>query len=72
MSGNELFGTIGGIPLAANGLAPAMSNAVCDFARSYDLVLWAILLLLAITAMLFLSLGDYPESPNSAVRTVQD
>ncbi|MFM5931572.1 MAG: MFS transporter [Novosphingobium sp.] len=61
-----LFGTIGGILLAANGIAPTLSNRVFDIARSYDIVLWASLPLLVLSAILFFSLGAYPESEKSA------
>lgn len=67
-----LFGTIGGILLAANGMAPALSNQVYDMARSYDIVLWSILPLLAITALLFLVLGPYPPDPDPTQKSPQD
>lgn len=63
-----LFGTIGGLLLAANGIAPPLSNAVFDATRSYNAVLWALLPLTALTALLFLSLGSYPQ-PREGERT---
>lgn len=56
-----LFGSIGGILLFANGIAPMLANRVYDLTRSYDAVLWALLPLLALTAVLFLALGRSPE-----------
>ncbi len=61
-----LFGAIGGLLLFANGIAPLLSNQVYDVTRSYDAVLWAILPILALTAVLFLALGPYPADPDGA------
>jgi MFS family permease len=60
-----LFGTIGGLLLAANGIAPPLSNAVFDAMHSYNPVLWALLPLTALTAVLFYAMGDYPQDIES-------
>ena len=54
-----LFGSINGLLLFGAGIAPLAANYVYDVTASYDLVLWALLPLFAITAVLFLTLGDY-------------
>jgi len=64
-----LFGTIGGILLAANGMAPALSNLVYDLSHSYDIVLWTMLPLLALTGVLFLAMGTYPADPDGLALT---
>lgn len=56
-----LFGTINGLLLFGNGLAPLISNHVYDVTHSYDLVLGALIPMFAITAILFLTLGRYPD-----------
>lgn len=43
------------------GLGPLLANLVYDRTQSYTLVLWAALPMFAIGALLFLSLGPYPE-----------
>lgn len=43
------------------GLGPLFANIVYDRTQSYDLVLWAALPMFAIGALLFLSLGPYPD-----------
>ncbi len=54
-----LFGSINGMLLFGAGIAPLTANYVFDVTRSYDLVLWALLPMFAVTAVLFWTLGDY-------------
>jgi predicted MFS family arabinose efflux permease len=56
-----LFGSINGMLLFGNGLAPLLANVVYDQTRSYDLVLMGLIPLFALTAILFLTLGRYPD-----------
>jgi len=56
-----LFGSITGLLLFGNGLAPLVANHVYDVTHSYDLVLAALIPLFVTTAALFLSLGPYPD-----------
>jgi predicted MFS family arabinose efflux permease len=56
-----LFGTMNGLMLFGNGIAPVLANHVYDVTRSYDIVLWAQIPACLGTAVLFLLLGPYPE-----------
>jgi MFS family permease len=56
-----LFGTINGLVIFASGLGPMLANLVFDTTRSYHLFLWLVVPSLAITALLFLKLGRYPD-----------
>jgi len=56
-----LFGTIAGFLGLATGNGPVALNAVYDATGSYIPALWAALPLCAISALLFLLLGPYPE-----------
>lgn len=56
-----LFGAVNGLLLFGAGVAPLMANHVYDVTRSYDSVLWAIIPACVLTAVLFLSLGAYPD-----------
>lgn len=56
-----LFGTINGLLLFGNGVAPIVANYVYDIVRSYDPVLWAMIPACLISSLLFLWLGPYPE-----------
>jgi len=56
-----LFGTMNGVLLFGTGLAPVIANYVYDVTHSYDPVLWGLLPLCALSVLLFLSLGPYPE-----------
>ena len=57
-----LFGSINGLMLLGNGVAPFAANYIYDVTRSYSSVLWAQLPACMIAALLFLSLGRYPEA----------
>lgn len=56
-----LFGTMNGILLFGTGIAPVVANHVYDVTHSYDPVLWGLLPLCAVSVLLFLSLGRYPD-----------
>ncbi len=56
-----LFGAINGLMLFGNGLAPILANLVFDVTRSYELVLWGMIPLCVATALLFYSMGSYPN-----------
>ena len=56
-----LFGSINGLMLLGNGIAPFAANYIYDVTRSYSSVLWAQLPACMIAAVLFLMLGPYPE-----------
>jgi predicted MFS family arabinose efflux permease len=56
-----LFGTMNGLMLFGNGLAPALANHVYDVTMSYDIVLWAQVPACLGTMLLFLLLGPYPQ-----------
>lgn len=56
-----LFGTINGLMLFGNGIAPVLANHVYDVTKSYDIVLWVQIPACLGTMLLFLLLGPYPE-----------
>lgn len=56
-----LFGVIGALASVGAGFSPMICNAVYDATGSYDPVLLGILPLFAISSLLFLSLGKYPD-----------
>jgi predicted MFS family arabinose efflux permease len=56
-----LFGTMNGLMLFGNGIAPVLANHVYDVTRSYDIVLWAQVPACLGTILLFLLLGPYPQ-----------
>jgi predicted MFS family arabinose efflux permease len=56
-----LFGTMNGLMLFGNGLAPVLANHVYDVTKSYDIVLWAQIPACLGTMLLFLLLGPYPQ-----------
>jgi predicted MFS family arabinose efflux permease len=56
-----LFGTLNGLMLFGNGIAPVMANHVYDVTRSYEIVLWFQIPACLGTALLFLWLGPYPR-----------
>jgi len=55
-----LFGTINGLMLFGNGIAPIIANYVYDVTRSYDLVMWGLIPACVASSILFLMLGAYP------------
>ena len=56
-----LFGAINGVVVFGSGLAPVIANYVYDHLKTYDPVLWATIPLCLFAAVLFLSLGEYPD-----------
>ena len=56
-----LFGTSSTCMSIASGLSPVLANLVFDVTRSYELVLWAVLPPLVISAVMFAALGRYPD-----------
>ncbi|MCB2074879.1 MAG: MFS transporter [Novosphingobium sp.] len=56
-----LYATIMAAMSLGVGLGPLMANFVYDQTQSYNLVLWAALPMFAIGALLFMSLGPYPD-----------
>ena len=69
-----LYGTINGLMLFANGLAPMLANYVYDVARSYHPYMWAVIPAFFLTAVMFLMMGSYPThaSPEDAVSGAGD
>ena len=57
-----LFGVITGLILLSNGLGPAGANLVFDLTGSYEPVIWTAIGLFSSAAVLFASLGPYPET----------
>lgn len=55
-----LFGTINGLLLFGNGVAPILANAVYDVVKTYDPVLWSMIPACLLASLLFLWLGPYP------------
>lgn len=66
-----LFGTLNGLMLFGNGIAPVVANHVYDVTRSYELVLWFQIPACVGTALLFLLLGPYPRFEEEAGPTPQ-
>ena len=56
-----LFGTMNGLMLFGNGIAPVLANHIYDLTKSYHIVLWAQIPACLATAVLFLMLGKYPD-----------
>lgn len=61
-----LFGTLNGLMLFGNGIAPVIANHVYDITFSYDIVLWFQVPACLATALLFLWLGPYPRFAEDA------
>jgi MFS family permease len=56
-----LFATVGGFIGLAGAIGPVILNAVYDATHSYQLALWGIMPVCVISALLFLTLGPYPD-----------
>jgi len=56
-----LFGSINGLMLLGNGIAPFAANYIYDVTRSYSSVLWTQLPACLLAAVLFMMLGRYPD-----------
>jgi MFS family permease len=65
-----LFGTLNGLMLFGNGIAPVLANHIYDVTKSYEIVLWFQVPACLGTALLFLWLGPYPRfgEDDAAVR----
>jgi predicted MFS family arabinose efflux permease len=61
-----LFGTINGLLLFGNGLAPVLANYGYDVMQTYDYVMMALVPLYIVSAALFLSMGRYPDEVEEA------
>ena len=57
-----LFAIVGGVVGLAGATGPVLLNAVYDATQSYQLALWGIIPVCSLSALLFLTLGPYPES----------
>jgi len=66
-----LFGTINGLMLFGNGIAPFAANYIYDVTSSYAPMLWAQLPACTLAAVLFLALGKYPEAEEPALEEVE-
>jgi MFS family permease len=56
-----LFGTINGLMLLGNGIAPFAANYIYDITKNYDAVLWIQVPACLASAVFFLMLGKYPD-----------
>jgi MFS family permease len=56
-----LYGFIGGLIVLGAGISPTAANAVYDAFQSYDAALWALVPLAAVAALLFMTIGRYPD-----------
>lgn len=56
-----LFGTSSTVMSIASGISPVAANLIFDVTSTYELVLWAALPPLVISAALFAALGRYPD-----------
>lgn len=61
-----LFGTIAGLLSLSAGVGPMLVSYVFDVTRSYELALWSYIPLCGLAAVLFLSLGRYPDYSDAA------
>lgn len=59
-----LFGTIGGLITLAGAAGPLVMNMAFDATQSYNGVLWAYIPVCLAAALLFLTLGRYPDVEN--------
>ncbi len=60
-----LFGTMSALIGLGAGVGPLLANLVYDSLQSYEVVLWGTLPILLIAALIFLSLGKYPDFTKS-------
>jgi MFS family permease len=56
-----LFAVLGGMFGFTSGIAPFIANALYGVTGNYDVILWAIIPLFALSTLMFLSLGRYPD-----------
>jgi MFS family permease len=57
-----LFGLLGGLFGFTSGIAPFIANTLYGIFGNYDAILWAIIPMFAISSVMFLSLGRYPDT----------
>lgn len=57
-----LFGLLGGLFGFTAGIAPFIANTVYEIFGNYDGILWAVIPMFAISSVMFLSLGRYPDT----------
>ncbi len=56
-----LYGFVSGLIVLGAGISPTAANAVYDAFQSYDAALWALVPLAAVAALLFMTIGRYPD-----------
>jgi MFS family permease len=56
-----LYGTISASIALSVALGPLTANIIYDATKSYELVMWAVVPALAIAAVLYMTLGPYPD-----------
>ena len=56
-----LFGMLGGLFGFTSGIAPFIANTLFEVFGNYDAILWAIIPMFMLAAVMFLSLGRYPD-----------
>jgi MFS family permease len=56
-----LYGTINALMALAVAVAPLGANYIYDITRSYEPVMWAAIPVLLVAALLYASLGSYPD-----------
>lgn len=61
-----LYGAINACVAFGVGIAPLGANYVYDLTQSYELVMWAIIPVLVVSASLYASLGAYPDFETKA------
>lgn len=57
-----LFGFLGALLGFTSGIAPFIANALYGVFGNYDGILWGIIPLFALSSILFLSMGPYPDA----------
>lgn len=62
-----LFGLLGGMLGFTSGVAPFFANTLYEMFGNYDAMLWSIIPLFAVSSVMFLSLGRYPEPFDDSV-----
>jgi MFS family permease len=55
-----LFGTLSGLLALGIGMGPTLANFVYDQTHSYEMVIWAIIPLSALTSLMFVTVPPYP------------
>jgi MFS family permease len=63
-----LYGAVNTMIALGVGLGPLIANHVYDITRSYTPVMWTAVPFLAIAALLYLSLGPYPDFPTDGAK----